>query len=93
MFEELTKAKIDYVSAVGRKSGVSQAKDRMMRLLFNYYDDLMALVEENKKLREENDSLTSALTEADEELNEVTAELKKLKSNPAAKKSAAKTEE
>lgn len=85
MFEELAEAKLDYVSALGRKSGVAAAKNRLMNLLFNYYDDLVYLVEDNKRLTEENESLNAALQEADEELSKVEAELKKLqkKKTPA----------
>ena len=81
MWNELSTAKIEHVSAVGRKSGVKAAKERMMNLLFNYYEDLVALAEENKRLKEENESLTVALAEVDEELAAAEAKLKE-KVNP-----------
>lgn len=93
MFKELSDAKMAYVSAVGRKSGVNPAKERMMKLLFNYYDDLVALAEENKRLKEENESLNVALQEADEDLNKAEAELKRMASNAKAKKIVTPVEE
>lgn len=83
MLEELRNAKIAYVSALASRSGVAAAKERMKNILFNYYEDLISLSEENEKLREENESLNVALQEADEDLTKAEAELKKLASKKA----------
>lgn len=91
MYEELSKAKISYDAAVVSRSGVNVAKERLKNLLFNYYKDLVALAEENKKLVEENESLNIALQEADEDLNKAEAELKKLR--PKKKSVSPNTEE
>ena len=86
MYEELKNAKIAYTAALASRSGVVAAKERMKNILFNYYEDLISLAEENKKLIEENESLNVALQEADEDLAKVEAELKKLKNPPSPKK-------
>ena len=77
----LKSAKVSYMEAVTRKSGVSVAKERMMNLLFTYFDDLMSLVKECEELQEEISALEAALTESEEEVKHLreTAEEKKVK--------------
>lgn len=84
MYEELSKAKLAYDSAVASRSGVTVAKERFKNLLFNYYPALVSLAEENKRLTEENESLNAALQEADEDLSKAEAELKKLRTKGSA---------
>ena len=69
--EEIMKAKAEFVSAMGRRSGIAQAKERLMNLLFNYHEDLIGLAEENKRLQEEVEALDVALGEADDEIKKL----------------------
>lgn len=69
---EIIHAHLDYESAVARQSGIQIAKERLKNILFTYSNEIVEMVDGNKKvtaelaaLRDERDMLATALHEAD----------------------------
>lgn len=80
MIEEMKLARQEYAVALTNNIGVARAKERMMNMAFNYYDELLQAAEENIALKEENAMLSASLDEADAQLNAMkTAKNKKAK--------------
>ena len=67
MIEELKMAKQAYDNALLTGIGVSRAKERMMNMAFNHYDELLQAAEECTALREENEMLRQAVVKACED--------------------------
>ena len=76
----LFSAKNTLITAKAANAGVSLAKERMKNLLFNYCDDLVNTALEYGKLKEEVESLETALEESDQENAQLRKEIKNLKS-------------
>lgn len=81
--ESLSKAKRDLQAAKARNSGMTAAKEKMKNLLFNYYEDLVSLAEENEKLKADVAMLETALSETDQENDELRKKLKAAETKPA----------
>ena len=77
--DALARAKRELKAAIGRNSGITAAKDRMKNLLYNNYEDLVSLAEENNRLRSQNKVLNDALDEADRDNDALREELKEVK--------------
>ena len=67
MLADMKMAKQAYEAAKSSGIGVMRAKERMMNMAFNYFDELMAAVEQREALLEENAMLLDSLNKADEE--------------------------
>ena len=77
--DALARAKRELKAAIARNSGITAAKDRMKNLLYNNYEDLASLAEENNRLRSQNKVLNDALDGADRDNDALREELKEVK--------------
>ena len=61
IISEMELAKQAYHYAQDSTMGIRQAKERMLNLAWNYYDDLLAALKENADLQEQLASMEAAL--------------------------------
>ena len=59
--DEMIYAKRRYNEAVSRNNGIKAEKERMKNLMFNYYDDILATIDEAQKLKTEMATLKEKL--------------------------------
>ncbi len=69
MISEMTLAKEKYELAVDTGIGVVTAKERMMKIAFTYYGEILEMAAKNKKLEEQIAMLNVALEDSDRELS------------------------
>lgn len=61
IISEMELAKQEYIYAQDSTMGIRRARERMLNLAWNYYDDLLAALKENADLQEQLDSMEAAL--------------------------------
>lgn len=61
IISEMELAKQEYNYAQDSTMGIRRARERMLNLAWNYYDDLLAALKENADLQEQLDSMEAAL--------------------------------
>lgn len=81
--EELSDARMAYISAKGRGAGLTGARDRMKNLLFSHFDVLLDLFSEVLDLREQNEMLDGALADSDKENDMLRKKVKELEAKAA----------
>lgn len=61
IISEMELAKQEYIYAQDSTMGIRRARERMLNLAWNYYDDLLAALKENADLQEQLASMEAAL--------------------------------
>lgn len=83
--EKIDAGYVAYKGTIVRRSGTQAAKTQLMNIMFNSIDVIIAALDSVRQLKRENESLTKALAEADEEYVELNKKYKALVSGSAEK--------
>lgn len=83
--DEMIYARRRYNEAVDRNNGIKAEKERMKNLMFNYYDEILATLDEVQMLADENRTLKEKIAVYEQMMAENNARSRKKTPEAAAK--------